>query len=447
MVNAGNHSVSIVSSLGSEYQTTISRRDRGYYHYMINATAIDFNSVSGSGRSPDRDGFNYFAICNDDSNTYLGKKEPNFFMGPTLYNSDPKNRNLVNRLGEECREEEPCFFLHSDMLHEAPVCIGIAHDPETVTAYGNVYWAFDTTGNRQNGQLVRFDFQQPHGPGSMDHSVAAIRRYVEVELNSGNGGHAGMVVHPTLRQIFISVPGENKVILVDADSGGYARTAREEYPIYSNSLPSFEYSIWECVDQTVFAENIREPSGMTLSHDNERLFVAERATGDIFVYEAASGALLHKITTGFRSIGGLAISPISNMLYFIDEETNTLNMIQDQETCFSPIPSRLNPDFLSALESASDNYTDLSISTNGLVKDYQCKVDPVIPDASYFDQVHSDSGYASDNADVQSVMAGMDESAVLLANRTDCGKFFDGKNSIYSVLITNIVRIRFAAEF
>merc|ERR1712151_1021655 len=35
VVNAGNHSISIVASLGTEYQTTISRRDRGYYHYMI----------------------------------------------------------------------------------------------------------------------------------------------------------------------------------------------------------------------------------------------------------------------------------------------------------------------------------------------------------------------------------------------------------------------------
>lgn len=32
-----------------------------------------------------------------------------------------------------------------------------------------------------------------------------------------------------------------------------------------------------------------------------------------------------------------------------------------------------------------------------------------------------DTGYASDNPDVQSMMAGMDETAALLANRTDCG--------------------------
>ncbi len=84
VLNGGNHSVSIVASLGTDHQTTISRRDRGYYHYMINGTALAFNKVSDSGRSPDRDGFNYWAICNDNTNTYLGTKEANFFMGPTL---------------------------------------------------------------------------------------------------------------------------------------------------------------------------------------------------------------------------------------------------------------------------------------------------------------------------------------------------------------------------
>ena len=189
IINGNNHTISIVTALETAHQQNFPRRDRGYYHYMINGTAISFNSVSNSGRTSDRDTFNYWAICNDNSNTYAGTKEPNYFMGPTLYDSNPNNRNLVNRLGEQCdigsnTNEEPCYFLHSDMLHEAPSCRGIVHDPEVETAYGTVYWAFDSTGNRNTGQLVRFDFQQPHGPGSMDHSIASVRRYVEVELET-----------------------------------------------------------------------------------------------------------------------------------------------------------------------------------------------------------------------------------------------------------------------
>jgi hypothetical protein len=436
VVNGGNHSVSIVASLGTEYQTTFSRRDRGYYHYMINGTAISFNKVSNSGRTPDRDSFNYWAICNDNRNNYLDTKEANYFMGPTLYDSRPENRNTVNRIGEQCRPEEPCYFLHADMLHESPACIGITHDPEVDTAYGNVYWAFDATGNGETGQLVRFDFQQPHGPGSMDHSVAAVRRYVEVELERGPPGvHAGMVVHPTRRQVYVALPGANKILVVEADSGSFARIAREEYPIFSNRLPSFEYSIWKCVDQRVFAEGIDMPTGMALSNDGERLFVAERGTGAILVFEIESGALLFSIQTEFSTIGGMAVSPASSsnpsVLYFVDEDTNSLNRIEPTAVCNAPVQSRTNPAFSEAASVAELNVNGFSLS-----RDYQCQVDPVVPDSAFFDQVHQvhdGTGYADDNPDVQSNMTGMDASAALLANRTDCG--FDSELNFDALLL------------
>ena len=172
VANGNNHSISIIASVGTVYQTTISRLDRGYYHYMNNITALAFNTVKDSGRNVNQDTFNYFAVCNDNLNDYVGSKNPNLFMGPTLYDTDTVNKigkkNTVNRIGEDCSDPaDQCFFLHADMLHESPACIGIAHDPEVDTAYGAVYWAFDTTGDNSGngGQLVRFDFSQPHGPG------------------------------------------------------------------------------------------------------------------------------------------------------------------------------------------------------------------------------------------------------------------------------------------
>lgn len=435
VLNGHNHSFSIVASLGdSEHQTTLSRRDRGYYHYMINATAMAFNMVNESGRDPSRDSFGYWAVCNDNANTYLGTKEANNFMGPTLYNSSPKSGNLVNRLGEDCGVDEECFLLHADMLHEAPGCIGIAHDPETITSYGNVYWAFDSTGNQKNGQLVRFDFQQPHGPGSMDHSVAAVRRFPDVKLTRGQPGvHAGMAVHPETRELFIAVPGANKILAVHADSGMYARTAREEYPIYSNRLPSFEYSIWECTEQREFASGIDTPSGMALSADGVYLFVAERTSGNILVYEVSSGALVTQISTGYMTIGGMGISPLTGRLYFVDEDTNTLNTIVPTGACTAQFESRLSASFNASFEKAKQIVTNAGTVSLSLYQDYNCRVDPTVPDASFFDQVHEDTGYASVNPDVQSVMAGMDETAALLANRTDCG--FDSELNFDQLLL------------
>ena len=159
-------------------------------------------------------------------------------MGPTLYNSSPGSRNLVNKMGKACQEFEECYFLHSDMLHEAPHCTGIVHDPETLTGYGTVFWQVDGW----NNELVRFDFQKPHGPGSMDHAVAAIRRYPEVKITPNLGKHTGMVIDALTGNLYFSDYEMKKIVVMDTSSGAYARTARIEYPIYSSRLPTFEVS-------------------------------------------------------------------------------------------------------------------------------------------------------------------------------------------------------------
>jgi len=421
VLNGHNHSVSIVSAVGSKSQTTLSRRDRGYFHYMINATALSFNSVGDSGRNQDRDSFNYWAVCNDNLNTYLGTKEPNYFMGPTLYDSNPSGLNTVDRMGEPCSKSEQCFFLHSDMLHEAPACIGIAHDPEVRTAYGNVYWAFDATGDKNNGQLVRFDFQQPHGAGSMDHSIAATRRYPEVKLYRGDlGMHAGIVVHPTRRETFIANPGKGTIIVVGADTGSFARIAREEYPIYSNRLPSFDYSIWECVEQRVFTSGLTMPSGMALSNDGERLYVAEHKSGLIIVYEVSSATILHTIQTDSTSIQGMAISPNTDTLYYVDSNTDTLNAVTRTEPCEDSYTTRVTEKYASAIEAATKKFKEEAAGIFSVHHDNDCVVETVVPNVTYFEQVHNNSGYSSDDPNVQGP-AGHDPDAYLLANRTDCG--------------------------
>ena len=91
-----------MAALGTPSQTTVSRRDRGSFHYMANATAIAFNSVDGSGRDGDKDTFGSFATCQNSLNTYLDTHVPNYFMGPTLYDASPTYPNQVTREGDPC---------------------------------------------------------------------------------------------------------------------------------------------------------------------------------------------------------------------------------------------------------------------------------------------------------------------------------------------------------
>lgn len=128
---------------------------------------------------------------------------------------------------------------------------------------------------------------------------------------------------------------------------------------------------------------------------------------------------------GYTSIGGLAISPATGAVYFADMNSNTVVRIDagsistDQEiACVNSMP---NEDYILALANGR-NDVDLECGddTFSLTRNYVCTVSGTIPNGTLFEQVHLATGYASNDPNVQSPIAGMDEAAALLANRTDC---------------------------
>ena len=160
------------------------------------------------------------------------------------------------------------------MLHETPLCHGIAHDPETVTPFGHVYWLFDG----MNHTLNRFDFEEPHGPGSST-TAASIRRFEDVELTPVPGIPSHLMMDPDQRVLYVADTGTGRVLRVDPDSGHFLRNARREFSIYSSMEPTFEYSIYGCTSQDVFASGIDRPSGLHV--DGVHVYVAEYGTGRI----------------------------------------------------------------------------------------------------------------------------------------------------------------------
>ena len=224
--------------------------DRAPFHYMDKVSAIAFDplgqfatcrapcpSAPPAPRAPP-------ARCGhppppprraeESINTYEGQMLPNYFMGPTLYDSriylvDSRQQpcaaahadsRLTNASYDLGTSEDSCFLIHTDMLHEAPLCMGIAHDAGSATVmdgteYRNVYWAYDG-GHRQ---LVRFDFRSDHGPGSMDHAKAAVRRYAGLELGYVEGIPAHMHLDDATRELFVADPGHDRVLRVLVDTG------------------------------------------------------------------------------------------------------------------------------------------------------------------------------------------------------------------------------------
>jgi len=209
--------------------------------------------------------------------------------------------------------------------------------------------------------------------------------------------------------LYIADVGGGRVLAMKVDTGAYARTAREEYPIFSSRLPSFEYSIYECSEVSVFASGLQAPSGLAMGR-NSVLFVAEYTTGRLLAYHLQTQELLQAISTPQGlGIAGLAISPSLRRLVYSNMRLDTVVMV-DPGVCAvtTAADTIVNPAF-----NASE-FTALSAVAA------QCTTSNTIPNASLFEQVHVDSGYADNNEAVQNDNI-MDANASLLANRTDCG--------------------------
>ena len=313
VANNDTDSLTIIDTVAG---TAVTRKDRAPYHYMERISSLAFDSRG------------YFATCQESDNTYDDMMIANHFMGPTLFHS--AESDLVNQLGEpECNTEDPdttCFFTHWDMLHESPLCMGIAHDPEDRTPFGNVYWAFDGL----NSSLIRYDFSEPHGPGSLDHSIAAIRRYPEIELTRVPGIPGHLMMDPTERVLYIADTGGGRILRMNPDSGHFIRTAKREFPIYSSIAETFEYSIYGCAEWEVFADGLDKPSGLHV--DDTHVYVAEWQSSTIVAFDKASGTEVSRVNTGASGLNGIAVDS-GGHIWFSDGPSNTVSKVTVELPC------------------------------------------------------------------------------------------------------------------
>merc|ERR1712100_59069 len=149
-------------------------------------------------------------------------------MGPTIYEIHQVGK-LYGRPGNSVASISPdgkacekpgfpdCFLIHSDMLHESPMCMGTVHDPGATTQgglhvgttrSGHVYFYSDGL----HGVLMRFDAESLHGPGSLDHRTANIRRYIDVKLKAVDNVPGHMIIDNATRILYIADPGNGRVV-------------------------------------------------------------------------------------------------------------------------------------------------------------------------------------------------------------------------------------------
>lgn len=279
VVNRVTEGTVIIYNAGLPNQKSVDKQDSHRSHFMSQVSSI---AMGANGT---------FATC---------QENPQNFMGPALWPRDTMIYAKVNQAmvppGQH-NHNEPHLGSHLDMLHESPNCMGIVHD------HNNVFWVFDG----MHGAIVRYDFQNDHGPGFDDHSDGIVRRYTDAVVSRVAGVPSHLALDKASGWLYVADTGNRKIIRLDTRSG-QAGTV----------LPKAEPSIREHISwtgarvETFISTGLTQPSGIVIAGD--RLFVGDHATGEIAAYDM-TGKQLARIKTPARAIMGLTIGPDGRLWY------------------------------------------------------------------------------------------------------------------------------------
>lgn len=286
--NTGMHGVVIYFDPGTPQQSSEVRIDAYAQHFMAYVSSAAFGDNGN------------FASCQESRNEWnVGPQPPDDFMGPTLWPSDLDVFAVVGQEFPPGAQEGS----HLDMLHQSPLCMGIAHES------GNAYWTFDGLG----GSLVRYDFVEDHGPGGGDHSDGIITRYVDATVTRVANVPGHMEFDHASGLLYVVDTGANRVMRLDPSTGTNIGNLPGEWD-------GAVYTGVEGADFEVVVEGLAEPCGLAL-HEG-RMLVSEHGSGDVVAFDL-EGNEIDRMATPAEHIMGITISP-QGQLWYVDPIANEL---------------------------------------------------------------------------------------------------------------------------
>ncbi|MEY4169667.1 MAG: hypothetical protein RLZ94_740 [Actinomycetota bacterium] len=255
------------------------RKDAVAFHFMEETAALSFEGVEGA--SPEYG--NEFGSCGESENRYNDTSPANNFMGPVLWSAD---------LDIFAKQDPHGLGSHLDMLHQSPLCVGIAWERD------NVYWVFDG----YHGALVRYDFQEDHDIGNDDHSDGIVYRLSEPTVTRVEDAPGHMAVDPASGMLYVADTGGGRVLRLDPQSGERGRSLRQ------GNEPLEDYAEWDGVDWSELIVDLDQPGGLAIA--DGVLYVAEYGAGRLHAYDL-DGAPLQSLDTGWGkgAIYGIEIGP------------------------------------------------------------------------------------------------------------------------------------------
>jgi hypothetical protein len=287
-VNRADDSVVIYDGADTDSPTSQKIIDPYALHFMEEVSSLAFSDQGE------------FATCQESRNTYNDQSPPNDFMGPALWSSDldifgHTNPDAVDDLGFDLGS-------HLDMLHDTPLCMGIAWEDD------RVYWTFDGWDS-----LSRQDFKDDHGPGYDDHSDGEILRYVEGEVERLEDVPSHLAYDPTSQLLYVADTGNGRIAVLDTTTG----TMGERLPQVDATPYPVHNRMDDAVITTFYRGELEEPSGLAL-YDGY-VWVSDHATGLIAAYDMKGTAVdWVNVEPG---IMGIAFGP-DGSLYYANAETN-----------------------------------------------------------------------------------------------------------------------------
>jgi sugar lactone lactonase YvrE len=279
--NMLSHGVVLFFDPGTTQQTAEVRIDAYGQHFMAFVSSAAFGDNGN------------FASCQESRDEWnVGPQAPDDFMGPTLWSSD---LDIFAKVGQAFPPADMMEGSHLDMLHQSPLCMGIAHEVD------NVYWAMDGKG----GNVVRYDFQADHGPGGGDHSDGIITRYPEATLTRVANIPGHMELDHATGMLYIADTGGGRIMRLDTKTG----TSTGPLP---GEWDGAEYTGVKGVDYQIVVEGLDEPSGLAL-HEGH-LLVSEHGSGDIIAFDL-EGKEVDRMATPAKRIMGITIGPAGDLWY------------------------------------------------------------------------------------------------------------------------------------
>lgn len=288
--NLGGSTVTIYNA-GEVSQTSVYKKDANSYHFMSLPTGIAFSQNGNWANSP-----GVFDANHDGGSA---------FTGPALWSSDmgiyaqPSGGNGS----------------HLDMLHVSPYSQGIAAEVD------NVFWVFDGYTN----DIVRYDFEEDHGPGNDDHSDAIIRRYSDdaVAKDPANIIVSHLILDDEKKWLYVVDHGNQRVIRIDITTGSNIGGA----PNYPANEPVAEYTEYTGYTQETVVTGLSKPAGIDVIEN--RMIVSEYQSGEIIIYDITTmpAVELERINTGKSSVQGIKIGP-DGRIWFVDQSSNGVYRIE-----------------------------------------------------------------------------------------------------------------------